>query len=34
DLRRFGVTLSGHQKKIMNSIQEMRAQLLNGMVPL
>ncbi|KAG8454312.1 hypothetical protein GDO86_000816 [Hymenochirus boettgeri] len=34
DLRRFGVTLAGHQKKIMNSIQEMRAQLLNGMVPL
>uniref|UniRef100_A0A6I8T234 receptor protein-tyrosine kinase n=1 Tax=Xenopus tropicalis TaxID=8364 RepID=A0A6I8T234_XENTR len=34
DLRRFGVTLTGHQKKIMNSIQEMRAQLLNGMVPL
>ncbi|PIO36261.1 hypothetical protein AB205_0200110, partial [Aquarana catesbeiana] len=34
DLKRFGVTLAGHQKKIMNSIQEMRAQLLNGMVPL
>uniref|UniRef100_A0A8C5LQ85 receptor protein-tyrosine kinase n=1 Tax=Leptobrachium leishanense TaxID=445787 RepID=A0A8C5LQ85_9ANUR len=34
DLRRFGVTLAGHQKKIMNSIQEIRAQLLNGMVPL
>ncbi|XP_041435672.1 ephrin type-A receptor 5-like isoform X2 [Xenopus laevis] len=34
DLRRFGVTLAGHQKKIMNSIQEMRVQLLNGMVPL
>ncbi|XP_053317672.1 ephrin type-A receptor 5 [Spea bombifrons] len=34
DLRRFGVTLAGHQKKIMNSIQEMRAQFLNGMVPL
>ncbi|XP_053559250.1 ephrin type-A receptor 5 isoform X5 [Bombina bombina] len=34
DLRRFGVTLAGHQKKIMSSIQEMRAQLLNGMVPL
>ncbi|XP_029456738.1 ephrin type-A receptor 5 [Rhinatrema bivittatum] len=34
DLRRLGVTLAGHQKKIMNSIQEIRVQLVNGMVPL
>ncbi|XP_078532370.1 ephrin type-A receptor 5 isoform X2 [Lissotriton helveticus] len=34
DLRRFGVTLAGHQKKILSSIQEMRVQLVNGMVPL
>ncbi|XP_069091840.1 ephrin type-A receptor 5 isoform X4 [Pleurodeles waltl] len=34
DLRRFGVTLVGHQKKILSSIQEMRVQLVNGMVPL
>ncbi|XP_005555258.1 ephrin type-A receptor 5 isoform X7 [Macaca thibetana thibetana] len=34
DLRRLGVTLVGHQKKIMNSLQEMKVQLVNGMVPL
>uniref|UniRef100_A0A8D2ISV1 receptor protein-tyrosine kinase n=1 Tax=Varanus komodoensis TaxID=61221 RepID=A0A8D2ISV1_VARKO len=34
DLRRLGVTLVGHQKKIMNSLQEMKVQLPNGMVPL
>ncbi|XP_059525978.1 ephrin type-A receptor 5 isoform X3 [Myotis daubentonii] len=34
DLRRLGVTLVGHQKKIMSSLQEMKAQLANGMVPL
>ncbi|XP_049645971.1 ephrin type-A receptor 5 isoform X6 [Suncus etruscus] len=34
DLRRLGVTLVGHQKKIMNSLQEMKAQLVTGMVPL
>ncbi|XP_051026187.1 ephrin type-A receptor 5 isoform X8 [Acomys russatus] len=34
DLRRLGVTLVGHQKKIMSSLQEMKAQLLNGMVPV
>ncbi|XP_073898212.1 ephrin type-A receptor 5 isoform X11 [Castor canadensis] len=34
DLRRLGVTLVGHQKKIMNSLQEMKVQLINGMVPL
>ncbi|XP_058153745.1 ephrin type-A receptor 5 isoform X7 [Dasypus novemcinctus] len=34
DLRRLGVTLAGHQKKIMNSLQEMKVQLVNGMVPL
>ncbi|XP_063096700.1 ephrin type-A receptor 5 isoform X7 [Cavia porcellus] len=34
DLRRLGVTLVGHQKKIMNSLQEMKVQLANGMVPL
>ncbi|XP_030674720.1 ephrin type-A receptor 5 [Nomascus leucogenys] len=34
DLRRLGVTLVGHQKKIMNSLQEMKVPLVNGMVPL
>ncbi|XP_043369137.1 ephrin type-A receptor 5 isoform X12 [Dermochelys coriacea] len=34
DLRRLGVTLVGHQKKIMSSLQEMKVQLVNGMVPL
>ncbi|XP_077773729.1 ephrin type-A receptor 5 isoform X10 [Podarcis muralis] len=34
DLRSLGVTLAGHQKKIMNSLQEMKVQLVNGMVPL
>uniref|UniRef100_A0A8D0KFR8 receptor protein-tyrosine kinase n=1 Tax=Salvator merianae TaxID=96440 RepID=A0A8D0KFR8_SALMN len=34
DLRRLGVTLVGHQKKILNSLQEMKVQLVNGMVPL
>ncbi|XP_067592270.1 ephrin type-A receptor 5 isoform X8 [Pseudorca crassidens] len=34
DLRRLGVTLVGHQKKIMNSLQEMKVQLVNRMVPL
>ncbi|KAM6453413.1 ephrin type-A receptor 5 isoform 8-T8 [Liasis olivaceus] len=34
DLRRLGITLVGHQKKIMNSLQEMKVQLVNGMVPL
>ncbi|XP_019603725.1 ephrin type-A receptor 5 isoform X5 [Rhinolophus sinicus] len=34
DLRRLGVTLVGHQKKIMNSLQEMKVQLVNGMVPV
>lgn len=34
DLRRLGVTLVGHQKKIMNSLQEVKVQLVNGMVPL
>uniref|UniRef100_A0A8C5LCL9 receptor protein-tyrosine kinase n=1 Tax=Jaculus jaculus TaxID=51337 RepID=A0A8C5LCL9_JACJA len=34
DLRRLGVTLVGHQKKIMNSLQELKAQLVNGTVPL
>ncbi|KAI1238455.1 hypothetical protein IHE44_0013187 [Lamprotornis superbus] len=27
DLRRLGVTLIGHQKKIMNSLQDMKVQL-------
>ncbi|XP_028929438.1 ephrin type-A receptor 5 isoform X8 [Ornithorhynchus anatinus] len=31
DLRRLGVTLVGHQKKIMNSLQEMKVQMVNGM---
>ncbi|XP_075401069.1 ephrin type-A receptor 5 isoform X8 [Tenrec ecaudatus] len=34
DLRRLGVTLVGHQKKIVNSLQEMKVQLVNGTVPL
>ncbi|XP_061446662.1 ephrin type-A receptor 5 isoform X3 [Rhineura floridana] len=34
DLRRLGITLVGHQKKIMNSLQEMKVQLVNGMVPM
>uniref|UniRef100_A0A670YZI2 receptor protein-tyrosine kinase n=1 Tax=Pseudonaja textilis TaxID=8673 RepID=A0A670YZI2_PSETE len=34
DLRHLGITLVGHQKKIMNSLQEMKVQLVNGMVPL
>ncbi|KAK2541703.1 hypothetical protein Q9233_000609 [Columba guinea] len=34
DLRHLGVTLVGHQKKIMNSLQEVKVQLVNGMVPL
>ncbi|XP_032916493.1 ephrin type-A receptor 5-like isoform X7 [Catharus ustulatus] len=34
DLRRLGVALVGHQKKIMSSLQEMKVQLVNGMVPL
>ncbi|KAM7052509.1 ephrin type-A receptor 5 isoform 5-T5 [Acridotheres tristis] len=34
DLRRLGVTLVGHQKKIMNSLQDMKVPLVNGMVPL
>ncbi|XP_029400977.1 ephrin type-A receptor 5 isoform X8 [Mus pahari] len=34
DLRRLGVTLVGHQKKIMNSLQEMKVQMGNGMVPV
>nr|XP_006000746.1 PREDICTED: ephrin type-A receptor 5 isoform X1 [Latimeria chalumnae] len=34
DLRLVGVTLAGHQKKIMNSIQEIRVQLVNGTVPV
>ncbi|XP_053463653.1 ephrin type-A receptor 5 isoform X5 [Nycticebus coucang] len=34
DLRRLGVTLVGHQKKIINSLQEMKAQLVTGVVPL
>ncbi|XP_075798878.1 ephrin type-A receptor 5 isoform X10 [Microtus pennsylvanicus] len=34
DLRRLGVTLVGHQKKIMSSLQEMKVQLVNGMVPV
>ncbi|XP_039606725.1 ephrin type-A receptor 5 isoform X3 [Polypterus senegalus] len=34
DLRRVGVNLAGHQKKIISSIQEMRVQMLNGTVPV
>ncbi|XP_043573945.1 ephrin type-A receptor 5-like isoform X3 [Chiloscyllium plagiosum] len=32
DLKRIGVGLAGHQKKIMNSIQELRVQFMNGMM--
>ncbi|KAL6472852.1 hypothetical protein MHYP_G00190400 [Metynnis hypsauchen] len=34
DLRRVGVTLAGHQKKILNSIQEMRVQMMNATIPV
>uniref|UniRef100_A0A672RR89 receptor protein-tyrosine kinase n=1 Tax=Sinocyclocheilus grahami TaxID=75366 RepID=A0A672RR89_SINGR len=34
DLRRVGVTLAGHQKKILNSIQEMRVQMMNTTMPI
>uniref|UniRef100_A0A8C9TL51 receptor protein-tyrosine kinase n=1 Tax=Scleropages formosus TaxID=113540 RepID=A0A8C9TL51_SCLFO len=30
DLRRVGVNLAGHQKKIINSIQEMRVRMMNS----
>ncbi|MGH0128883.1 UNVERIFIED_CONTAM: hypothetical protein FKN15_062934 [Acipenser sinensis] len=30
DLRTVGVNLAGHQKKILNSIQEMRVQMMNS----
>ncbi|XDV51271.1 hypothetical protein PO909_020187, partial [Leuciscus waleckii] len=33
DMQRLGVTLMGHQKKIMTSVQVMRAQVLNQSVP-
>uniref|UniRef100_A0A3B4A533 Ephrin type-A receptor 8 n=1 Tax=Periophthalmus magnuspinnatus TaxID=409849 RepID=A0A3B4A533_9GOBI len=33
DIQRLGVTLMGHQKKIMSSVQLMRAQVLNKSVP-
>ncbi|XP_051769121.1 ephrin type-A receptor 8 isoform X4 [Ctenopharyngodon idella] len=33
DIQRLGVTLMGHQKKIMTSVQVMRAQVLNQSVP-
>uniref|UniRef100_A0A672MDQ2 receptor protein-tyrosine kinase n=1 Tax=Sinocyclocheilus grahami TaxID=75366 RepID=A0A672MDQ2_SINGR len=33
DIQRLGVTLMGHQKKIMTSVQMMRAQVLNQSVP-
>uniref|UniRef100_A0A667ZWZ4 Ephrin type-A receptor 8 n=1 Tax=Myripristis murdjan TaxID=586833 RepID=A0A667ZWZ4_9TELE len=33
DIQRLGVTLMGHQKKIMTSVQLMRAQVLNRSVP-
>jgi len=32
-MHRLGVTLMGHQKKIMTSVQVMRAQVLNQSVP-
>uniref|UniRef100_A0A8C3ADF2 Ephrin type-A receptor 7 n=1 Tax=Cyclopterus lumpus TaxID=8103 RepID=A0A8C3ADF2_CYCLU len=33
DIQRLGVTLMGHQKKIMTNVQLMRAQVLNKSVP-
>ncbi|CAL8256162.1 unnamed protein product [Arctogadus glacialis] len=33
DIQRLGVTLMGHQKKIMTSVQVMRVQVLNRSVP-
>ncbi|XP_066529328.1 ephrin type-A receptor 8 [Hoplias malabaricus] len=33
DIQRLGVTLMGHQKKIMTSVQVMRVQVLNQSVP-
>ncbi|XP_076026523.1 ephrin type-A receptor 8 [Genypterus blacodes] len=33
DIQRLGVTLMGHQKKIMTSVQVIRAQVLNKSVP-
>uniref|UniRef100_A0A8C9TRG3 Ephrin type-A receptor 8 n=1 Tax=Scleropages formosus TaxID=113540 RepID=A0A8C9TRG3_SCLFO len=33
DIQRLGVTLMGHQKKIMTSVQLMRVQVLNRSVP-
>ncbi|XP_046731196.1 ephrin type-A receptor 8 isoform X2 [Silurus meridionalis] len=33
DIQKLGVTLMGHQKKIMTSVQVMRAQVLNQSVP-
>ncbi|KAK1799882.1 hypothetical protein P4O66_006115 [Electrophorus voltai] len=33
DIQRLGVTLMGHQKKIMTSLQMMQAQVLNQSVP-
>ncbi|XP_061119791.1 ephrin type-A receptor 5 isoform X6 [Conger conger] len=34
DLRRVGVTLAGHQKKIISSIQETRVQMMNAPVQI
>ena len=34
DVRRVGVNLAGHQKKIINSIQEMRVTMMNAPVPV
>ena len=33
DIHRLGVTLMGHQKKIMTSVQLMRVQVLHRSVP-
>ncbi|XP_031424074.1 ephrin type-A receptor 8 isoform X1 [Clupea harengus] len=33
DIQRMGITLMGHQKKIMTSVQMMRVQVLNNSVP-
>lgn len=34
DLRRVGVNLAGHQKKIITSIQEMRVHMNNSTVKI
>lgn len=33
-MKKVGVSLAGHQKKILNSIQEMRVQMANATIPV